>query len=69
MTGVQTCALPICFPVTIRAINKQLAAQEKSQADFLSKLGSIGAIGYVPQISGSRNGSFFQSPQGQFKVK
>lgn len=52
-----------------RAINKQLAAQEKSQADFLSKLGSIGAIGYVPQISGSRNGAFFQSPQGQFKVK
>ena len=33
-----------------RAINKQLAAQEKSQADFLSKLGKIGAIGYVPNM-------------------
>ena len=32
MTGVQTCALPICFPVTIRAIIKH----NKPEAVILS---------------------------------
>ena len=29
MTGVQTCALPICFPVTISCINRQDAKRNK----------------------------------------
>lgn len=37
-----------------RAINKQLASQEKSQASFLNKLGQIGAIGYVPNMGNSQ---------------
>ena len=32
MTGVQTCALPICFPVTIGIVQKELA-QSLSAAD------------------------------------
>ena len=29
MTGVQTCALPICFPVTISTVGKHLATRKK----------------------------------------
>ena len=32
MTGVQTCALPICFPVTINRWNKEAAAQSQEYA-------------------------------------
>ena len=30
MTGVQTCALPICFPVTIRVVAEEKSAAESS---------------------------------------
>lgn len=33
-----------------RTINKQLAAQEKSNSDFLNSLKNIGAIGYIPNM-------------------
>ena len=31
MTGVQTCALPICFPVTIGAVNRGIGSSDNSQ--------------------------------------
>ena len=33
MTGVQTCALPICFPVTILAQYQLMYAEEHKNAD------------------------------------
>ena len=37
MTGVQTCALPICFPVTIPVYNKILYNSYPNENDLLSK--------------------------------
>ena len=37
MTGVQTCALPICFPVTI-ASNEDLDLDEEESEDLLESM-------------------------------
>ena len=50
MTGVQTCALPICFPVTIRAgINPILAANNGATATPSGASASIGTQHYNQQ--------------------
>jgi len=55
-----------------RNINKQLASQEKFNNDYLARLGSIGAIGYVPNqgMRSSGGGNLNTSlPAGSFRVK
>jgi hypothetical protein len=55
-----------------RNINKQLASQEKLNNDYLARLGSIGAIGYVPNqgMRSSGGGNLNTSlPAGSFRVK
>ena len=37
MTGVQTCALPICFPVTIKWFDKDSVNSEKSLKKILDE--------------------------------
>ena len=37
MTGVQTCALPICFPVTIRSDRVTVKAFDENGKEFVMK--------------------------------
>ena len=41
MTGVQTCALPICFPVTIRKDINEIFVGEELTEDFKEKVSTI----------------------------
>ena len=43
MTGVQTCALPICFPVTIPDQYNAPYSDLDGSADYLSKAGALGS--------------------------
>ena len=60
MTGVQTCALPICFPVTIELkalINLRLAriqVQQKQADDALKTLDSIKGDGWTAMVADIR---------------
>ena len=41
MTGVQTCALPICFPVTIRRLALWQISNLRSKLERIEEVGTI----------------------------
>ena len=43
MTGVQTCALPICFPVTIGGVDKGVNKAGSSLDKLKGTVGKLGA--------------------------
>ena len=76
MTGVQTCALPICFPVTIKpkedALDERYASGlfsggDAQILDFMNDPASLGGLdlftylqGRIPGLMISRSGSQVQ---------
>ena len=54
MTGVQTCALPICFPVTICRLCKRISVV-KRELNKLYKIGSGLSDGYYECVFEDQN--------------
>ena len=75
MTGVQTCALPICFPVTINAARRKLEKEGKvhkfdgKDVDHKKALshGGTNAISNLRVVSASKNRSFARRADGSMK--